>query len=69
MYVAGVLDGVFEAETGAEARTLCRTEITNRDAAEHVIDYLRDNEEIRTKAAAVAVRLALQSELKCATEG
>ena len=68
MYVAGVLDGTFEAESSAEAPTICRTDITNRDAAERVVEYLRDNEDIRRKAAAVAVKAALIPVLACAPD-
>jgi hypothetical protein len=64
MYVAGVLDGVFEAETGAE-RTICATQISNRDAAKLVMDYLRENKDMRPKAAAVAVQNAVKSKLAC----
>jgi hypothetical protein len=68
MYVAGVLDGVFETETGTQKRTICGAEITNREAANRVTAYLRENEAIREKAAAVVVRMALQSELACTAD-
>lgn len=68
MYVAGVIDGVFEAEAGASKPSICRSEITNRDAAQRVTYFLRENEAIRNKAAAVAVKLALQAELACSAE-
>jgi hypothetical protein len=68
MYVAGVIDGVFEAEADASKPSICRSEITNRDAAERVTHFLRENEAIRHKAAAVAVKLALQAELACKAE-
>lgn len=64
MYVAGVIDGVFEAEADA-SKPICRSEITNRDAAQP--DFLRENEAVRHKAAAVAVKLALQAELACSS--
>lgn len=68
MYVAGVIDGVFEAEADASTPSICRSEITNRDAAQRVTHFLRENEAIRHKAAAVAVKLALQAELACKPE-
>jgi hypothetical protein len=69
MYVAGVVDAVFEAETNASDRTLCRSNITNRDAAERVTRYLQENEAVRPKAAAIAVKRALQPGLGCSDEG
>ena len=68
MYVAGVVDGVFEAEADASKPSIRRSEITNRDAAERVTYFLRENEAIRHKAAAVAVKLALRAELACKAE-
>jgi hypothetical protein len=65
MYVAGVLDGVFEAETGAATRSICAARLTNRDAAQRVIGFLRDNPGYRTRAAAVGVKAALRSDLAC----
>ncbi|HUG44965.1 MAG TPA: Rap1a/Tai family immunity protein [Sphingomicrobium sp.] len=67
MYVAGVLDGVFAAETGADNRSICAARLTNRDAAERVIGFLRDNPAFRSKAAAVGVKAALRADLPCAT--
>ncbi len=64
MYVAGVVDGVFHSETG-EARTLCSGDMTNREAAKVVTEYLRENPDIRQHAAAVAVELALKPHLGC----
>lgn len=68
MYVSGVIDGAFEAEADASKPSICRSEITNRDAAQRVTDFLRENEAIRHKAAAVAVKLALRAELACSSE-
>lgn len=67
MYVAGVTDGIFHAETG-EQRTLCRGDLTNRDARRIVTDYLRDHPEVREHAAAVAVQLALKPMIGCSKE-
>ena len=67
MYVAGVLDGIFHAEA-AQDRTLCRAEISNREAAELVTEYLRNNAAMRSKAAAVSVEHALKSKLACNPE-
>lgn len=67
MYVAGVADGIFHAETG-EPRTLCRGDLTNRDARKIVTDYLRDHPEVREHAAAVAVQLALKPLIGCSEE-
>jgi hypothetical protein len=65
MYVAGVLDGVFEAETAAASRSICAARLNNRDAAQRVIHFLRDNPGYRTRAAAVGVKAALRSDLAC----
>lgn len=65
MYVAGVLDGMFEAQSRAATRSICPTRLTNRDAANLVINFLRDNPEFRSKAAAVAVKTALRPNLEC----
>lgn len=64
MYVAGVADGIFHAETG-DQRTLCRGNLTNREAREVVTDYLRENPEVRPHAAAVAVQFALKPVIGC----
>lgn len=68
MYVAGVIDGVFEAEAGSPKPSICRSDITNREAAQRVTDFLRENQAVRDKAAAVAVKLALQAKLACGSE-
>lgn len=65
MYVAGVLDGVFEAESAAGTRSICPARLTNREAAERVTIFLRENSEFRGRAAAVGVKAALQSNLEC----
>lgn len=65
MYVAGVLDGVFEAEAAGGTRSICAARLTNRDAAETVTEFLRDNPHFRTRAAAVGVKAALRSDLRC----
>jgi hypothetical protein len=67
MYVTGVADGIFHAETG-ETRTLCRGDLSNRDARMIVTDYLRDHREVRRHAAAVAVQLALKPSIGCSDE-
>lgn len=64
MYVAGVADGIFHAETG-EDRTLCRGDLNNREARTIVTDYLRHNPGVREYAAAVAVELALKPLIGC----
>ena len=69
MYVAGVVDATFEAEATAPERSICRSDITNRDAAARVTRYLQQNEAIRVKAAAIAVKAALSSELACNSDG
>ena len=68
MYVAGVLDGVFEAETRANSRSICGADLSNREAAERVVSYLRENASVHDKAAAVVVKLALRSDLECGQE-
>jgi hypothetical protein len=65
MYVAGVVDGVFHAETNKSARSLCSGDMTNREAAKIVTDYLREHPEVQKQAAAVAVELALTPEIGC----
>lgn len=67
MYVAGVADGVFHAETG-EQRTLCSGELNNREARKVVTEYLRDNPDVRKHAAAVAVEFALKPLIGCPTK-
>jgi hypothetical protein len=69
MYVAGVLDGFFLAESNNEERSICGGRLTNRDAAALVTSYLKDNPGMLEKAAAVAVKAALESELPCTKEG
>lgn len=64
MYVAGVADGIFHSETG-DQRSLCRGDLTNREARKIVSDYLRDNPEVRPYAAAVAVQTALEPFIGC----
>jgi hypothetical protein len=64
MYVAGVADGIFHAETG-EARTLCSGDLNNRDARKIVTDYLLEHPQVREHAAAVAVELALKPMIGC----
>jgi hypothetical protein len=56
MYVAGVLDGIFEAEASAGTRSICAARLTNRDAAERVTGFLRDQPQFRSRAAAVGKR-------------
>ena len=65
MYVAGVLDGVFEVESAAGSRSLCAARLTNRDAAARVTGFLRDNPEFQEMAAAVGVKAALRPVLAC----
>lgn len=65
MYVAGVIDATFEAEATGPERSICMSDIT----AARVTRYLRQNEAIRVKAAAIAVRAALSSELACNSDG
>ena len=67
MYVAGVADGIFHSETG-EQRSLCRGDLTNRDARKIVTDYLRDNPDMRPFAAAVAVQKALEPVIGCSDD-
>lgn len=43
--------------------------MTNRDAAARVTSYLQQNEAIRFKAAAIAVKAALRSDLACNSDG
>ena len=69
MYVAGVIDATFEAEADTSERSICRSDITNRDAAARVTRYLQQNEAIRLKAAAIAVKAALRSDLACNSDG
>jgi hypothetical protein len=65
MYVAGALDGMFATEAGAGIRSICPARLTNRDAAERVIEFLRENPDFQNRAAAVGVREALRSDLQC----
>ena len=67
MYVAGVTDGIFHAETGG-TRTLCRGDLNNREARMIVTDYLQEHPQVREHAAAVAVEQALAPHIGCADE-
>ncbi|HEU4683857.1 MAG TPA: Rap1a/Tai family immunity protein [Nitrospira sp.] len=70
MYVAGVMDGMFHAETRNDRRTLCGgVELTNRKAAELAVELLREQPELQVKAAAVTVEMALRSHLPCEIDG
>lgn len=64
MYVAGVADGIFHAETG-EPRTLCSGDLNNRDARKVVTNYLLEHPEIRAHAAAGIVEFALEPLIGC----
>lgn len=64
MYVAGVADGIFHAESGGD-RTLCRGDLNNREARIIVTEYLRENPDAREFAAAVAVEQALKPLIGC----
>ncbi len=66
MYVAGVLDGLFYAESRGTQPSLCRAPINNREAAELVVRYLERNPQIRSRAAAVGVERAVSERLSCA---
>jgi hypothetical protein len=69
MYVAGVIDGVFHAQADLSERTLCGgSALTNREAAKLVVQFLREQPELRSKAAAVTVDLALRAHLACPSE-
>jgi hypothetical protein len=66
MYVAGVLDGVFHAQADAHDRSICGgNELDTREASRLVVQFLQDRPELRSKAAAVVVDLALRSRLPC----
>lgn len=67
MYVAGVTDGIFYAETG-EPRSLCRGDLNNREARKIVTAFLQEHPDVRENAAAVAVDLALRPVLGCDDE-
>lgn len=68
MYITGTIDGMFllEAEQGRER--FCLPQMTNRDAADAVVDYLKDNADVRGKAASAAIFEALTETFPCATE-
>ena len=67
MYVAGVLDGLFYARSRnqAAAPAICPAPLNNQEAATLVTRYLTDNPEMRRRAAAVNVRVALAERLDC----
>ncbi len=65
MYVAGVLDGLFYAQSKRNQPSLCRWPINNREAAALVTRYLEQNPDIRARAAAVGVERALSDRLRC----
>jgi hypothetical protein len=64
MYVAGVLDGLFFAKF-SDAPPLCRAKLTNREAAEIVTRFLKENPAAHSAAASAAVRTALAGPLGC----
>ena len=65
MYVAGVLDGLFYAQSRGGPPTVCPAPINNRQAAEIVTDYLERHPDMLTRAAALGVRQALAERLDC----
>lgn len=66
MYVAGVVDGMFHAQSDMPEKSICGgNELDTRDASETVVQYLRDHPELKGKAAAVVVELALRPRLVC----
>ena len=68
MYITGTLDGMFllEAEQGRES--FCLPQMTNRDAAEAVVDYLGVNPDVRGKAASAAIYEAVTETFPCQTD-
>ena len=66
MYVAGVVDGLFYANSEHGGPSLCRGPLDNREAADLVVRYLEANPGVRSAAAAVGVRQALAERLNCA---
>ncbi|EQB01203.1 hypothetical protein L286_16480 [Sphingobium sp. HDIP04] len=66
MYVAGVIDGIFLADGEGGRQSLCRSEITNRGAAELVLNRLSGDTALRSLSAAAAVRAAVANRLSCA---
>jgi hypothetical protein len=67
MYVAGVLDGIFHAESSHETQSICGGKRL-RKAAEIVVQFLRERPELQRKAAAVIVEMALRSRLPCSDD-
>lgn len=65
MYVAGVLDGLFYADAERGSQRLCRAALNNVEAAALVTRRLEEDPEIRARAAAVAVEIALEERLPC----
>lgn len=65
MYVAGVIDGMFYADSEGGSQAICRTEITNQAAAELVLNRLSGDAELRSLSAAAAVHAAIADRLSC----
>jgi hypothetical protein len=69
MYVSGVIDGLFLAKNRPDETSLCRARLTNREAADRVTEYLRENPDMQPVAASVSVKAALADRLSCEERG
>lgn len=68
MYVAGILDGIFYADTSKADVKLCPARLTNAEAAAIIVTRLREEPDLLRRAAAIVVRTALAKRFACRTE-
>ncbi len=65
MYITGTVDGMFLLEAARGRESFCLPQMTNRDAADAVVQYLEDNPDVRGKAASAAIYEALTESFPC----
>lgn len=65
MYITGTVDGMFLLEAARGRESFCLPQMTNREAADAVVDYLDDNPDVRGKAASAAIYEALTETFPC----
>ncbi|PWG03469.1 Rap1a/Tai family immunity protein [Sphingosinicella humi] len=65
MYITGTVDGMFLLEAARGRESFCLPQMTNREAADAVVEYLDGNPEVRRKAASAAIYEALTESFPC----
>lgn len=66
MYISGTLDGFFLMEAERERESFCLPQMTNRKAADAIVDYLDRHPDVRAKAASAAIYEAVTETYPCA---